>query len=238
MQKSIKKKAVVTGGTRGIGFAIATQLFKQGHEILVTGTKNNDQHDKNFLYFPSDFSSLPSLEAFSKKLIDYKPDILINNAGINVVAPFEEISLETFMKIQQVNVVAPFRLCQSVIKNMKERQWGRIVNIASIWSKISKSGRASYSASKFGLDGMTTAMSAELSQHNILINCVSPGFIDTDLTRKTLGEAGMEKIAQDIPIKRLGNPTEIATLVAWLASEENTYLTGQNIAIDGGFTRV
>lgn len=238
MKKKNSKKVVVTGGTRGIGLAIATQLYQQGHEVLITGTKKIERSDSDFLYFPADFLSLSSLETFSEKLADYKPDILINNAGINFVSPFEEISLETFMKIQQVNITAPFRLCQSVIKNMKEKQWGRIVNIASIWSKISKSGRASYSASKFGLDGMTAAMSAELSQHNILINCVSPGFIDTDLTRNTLGEAGIEKIVRDIPIKRLGNPTEIATLVAWLASEENTYLTGQNIAIDGGFTRV
>ncbi|EKD70848.1 MAG: Dehydrogenases with different specificities (short-chain alcohol dehydrogenases) [uncultured bacterium] len=239
MKKKNIRKVVVTGGSRGIGLAIAQKFSTRGFEVLITGTKpSSSLKDRDYEYYCADFSSPQSVQDFSIVLRNYEPDILINNAGINVVTPFEEISLETFIKIQQVNVIAPFRLCQAVIGNMKKKQWGRIVNIASIWSKISKSGRASYSTSKFGLDGMSVAISAELSQYNILVNCVSPGFIDTDLTRSTLGEEGMRKIANEIPIKRLGNSTEIATLVTWLASEENTYLTGQNIAIDGGFTRV
>lgn len=235
---AFRKKAVVTGGTRGIGLSIATLLHKNDIDVLVTGTQKKPSTPLPFLYHPADFSSLSDIEIFSNVIKKFSPDILVNNAGINLISPFEEIPLDVFLKIQQINVVAPFRLSQAVIAGMKKNQWGRIVNIASIWSKISKSGRASYSTSKFGLDGMTAAISAELSQHNILINCVSPGFVDTDLTRNTLGEENMKKIANDIPMKRLGKTNEIAELVLWLSSEKNTYLTGQNIVIDGGFTRV
>ena len=121
---------------------------------------------------------------------------------------------------------------------MKENCWGRIVNITSIWGNITKEYRASYSSSKFGLDGMTVALASELSEMGILANSVGPGFIDTDLTRTILGEEGIEEVLGQIPIKRLGQVNEIASLVSWLVSNENTYISGQNIMIDGGFTRV
>ena len=121
---------------------------------------------------------------------------------------------------------------------MKTCQWGRIVNITSIFGNISKEYRASYSSSKFGLDGMTAALSAEVSEFGILANSVGPGFIDTDLTRTVLGQEGIKILEKRIPMKRLGQANEIASLVSWLASEDNTYLTGQNLIIDGGFSRV
>jgi len=112
------------------------------------------------------------------------------------------------------------------------------VNITSIFGHITKEYRAPYSTSKFGLDGMTAALSAEVAEFGILANCVGPGFIDTELTRTVLGEKGMNELRKRIPIKRLGKPEEVAKLVLWLVSAENTYLTGQNIMIDGGFSRV
>jgi 3-oxoacyl-[acyl-carrier protein] reductase len=121
---------------------------------------------------------------------------------------------------------------------MVQRRWGRIVNISSVWGKISRELRASYSASKFALDGLTLALAAEHGGNGILANCVAPGFIDTELTRTVLGESGMRQVSQSVPVKRLGQVDEIARMVLWLASEENTYLNGQNIAVDGGFTRV
>src|SRR5690606_17800443 len=98
--------------------------------------------------------------------------------------------------------------------------------------------RGSYSASKFALDGLTTSLAIEVAQDNVLANCVAPGFIDTELTRRILGESGIKELVRQVPIRRLGNPAEIAALVYWLVSEENTFMTGQNIVIDGGFTRV
>lgn len=238
MKQQHKKRVVVTGGTRGIGLEIAKKLQLKNHEVLITGTQNGNPAHPDFLYHKADFTSLSELAEFSDFLRSYSPDILVNNAGINIINAFEEISLESFLKIQQVNVAAPFLFCQAVLPHMKKNQWGRIINIASIWSKISKIGRASYSTSKFGLDGLTTALAAEVAEYGVLVNCVSPGFIDTDLTRQTLGEKGIRKIVQDIPIKRLGTSEEIASYIVWLASEENTYISGQNCVIDGGFTRV
>ena len=148
------------------------------------------------------------------------------------------IKVEEFNNIHKVNLITPLLLCQAVIPDMKKNNWGRIVNISSIWGKITKQYRASYSSSKFGLDGMTVALAAEVASMGILANSVGPGFIDTELTRRILGEKGISEIKNTIPIKRLGSPREVASLVSWLVSEENTYVSGQNIMIDGGFSRV
>jgi NAD(P)-dependent dehydrogenase (short-subunit alcohol dehydrogenase family) len=232
------KLAIVTGGTRGIGQAIALELQNKGAEVLITGTQSNFSPKNKFRYFGVDFSDRQATLEFVAMLREVEPDILINNAGINKIMAFDEIPLEDFDKVQQINQYAPFMLCQAVIPKMKEKAWGRIVNICSIWGKISKEYRASYSTSKFALDGMTSALSAEVSQYGILANCVSPGFIDTELTRSVLGENGINKLLSQVPVGRMGSVEEIAKFVVWLSSTENTYITGQNIAIDGGFTRV
>ncbi len=121
---------------------------------------------------------------------------------------------------------------------MRERKWGRIINISSIWGKISKAYRAPYSASKFAIDGLTVAISAEVAEDGVLVNSVAPGFIDTELTRSILGVDGVNELALQVPAKRVGTTKEVAKFVAWLAGPDNTYISGQNIAIDGGFTRV
>jgi 3-oxoacyl-[acyl-carrier protein] reductase len=120
---------------------------------------------------------------------------------------------------------------------MNKTGWGRIVSVSSVWGKISKQGRASYSASKFGIDGLTLAMANEFANRNILCNSVAPGFIDTEMTRTNLGQEGINKILETVPINRLAGVDEVAKLIYMLGSEENTYISGQNIAIDGGFTR-
>ena len=231
------KSVLVTGATRGIGLSIAQAFRNNGAIVLGTGTRpmvkaNFDE------YFQADFSDFLQIQACADFIRNKKPDILINNAGINKNLPFLSIEPELFQRIQQVNVVAPFILCQAAIPGMKEKKWGRIVNITSVWSKISKAHRASYSASKFALDGLTTALAAEYAVDGILANCVAPGFTDTELTREMLGEKGITEILKTVPIGRMANPDEIANFVLWLSSEENKYLTGQNIPIDGGFTRV
>ncbi len=231
------KKAFVTGATRGIGRAIAKCLKDNGAYVIGSGTGENKSgaYDE---YFQADFTDIEQIRSCAKFIRANEPDILINNAGINKIAPFSEIDLEDFRRIQQVNVVAPFALCQAAIAGMKRNGWGRIVNVSSVWGKISKEYRASYSASKFALDGMTLALAAEYSGNGVLANCVAPGFIDTELTRQVLGIEGMRQIAAMVPMHRLGTIEEIARFVVWLSSPENTYLTGQNVAIDGGFTRV
>ena len=234
----IKYRAVVTGGTRGIGLAIAERLLKDGLEVIITGTSENAEYPTGASYYPVDFLNDNSVAAFVEFLKQQQVDVLVNNAGINKIGEFASIDIEDFDQILRVNLRTPFQLCQAVIPNMKENNWGRIVNLTSIFGNISKEYRASYSSSKFGLDGMTAALSAEVSEFGILANSVGPGFIDTDLTRSVLGDRGIAEIKKGIPMKRLGRIDEIASLVSWLVSKENTYISGQNIMIDGGFSRV
>jgi NAD(P)-dependent dehydrogenase (short-subunit alcohol dehydrogenase family) len=233
-----ERRVLITGGTRGIGNAIAQSFIEQGADVHVTGTSANGCGPPGSTYHPSDFLCRESLENLCDQIEKLGIDVLINNAGINTVGKFADLGSEGFLNIQQVNLHAVFRLIQSVLPKMTLQKWGRIVNITSIFSIVSKEHRAAYSASKFGMDGMTVALAAEVAESGVLANCVAPGFIDTELTRKVLGEQGMKEMAKKVPIRRMGRPEEVARLVLWLASEENTFVNAQNIAIDGGFTRV
>jgi 3-oxoacyl-[acyl-carrier protein] reductase len=231
-------KVMVKGGTRGIGYAIATAFLEQEAEVHVSGTKKNGKGPKGSIYHYSDFTNNESLEKLCCSLKETGINILINNAGINKTGAFAELSPEDFLNIQQVNLYSAFRLTQSVLPGMLSKTWGRIVNITSIFSIVSKEFRVPYSASKFAMAGMTASLAPEVAESGVLVNAVAPGFIDTELTRKVLGEKGMQKMASKVPIRRMGNPDEVARLVLWLASNENTFVSGQNIAIDGGFSRV
>lgn len=230
--------AVVTGATRGIGRAVALRLLADGARVLATGRSPDGAGPEGCDYAAVDFADPPATAAFAATLAEREPDILINNAGINKVAPFADIDPDDFLRIQQVNVVAPFMLARAVLPAMRRRGWGRIVTVSSIWGRISRAGRASYSASKFAVDGMTAALAAEAAADGVLANCVAPGFIDTELTRAVLGPQGAAELAAQVPARRLGRPEEVAELVAWLAGPLNTYVSGQNLVIDGGFTRV
>lgn len=232
------KLALVTGGTRGIGAAIAQRLVADGARVLVTGTRPDASPPPHCEYLTADFADPVALAEFSRHVATLGVDILINNAGINKVSPFADIDPVDFARIQQVNVTAPFLLAKSVIPGMKTKGWGRIVTISSIWGRISRAGRGSYSASKFAVDGLTAALAAEVAEFGILANCVAPGFIDTELTRRVLGEGGIAELSAQVPARRLGQPEEVAAFVAWLVGPENTYISGQNLVIDGGFTRV
>jgi len=232
------KRAVVTGGVRGIGKAIAEALRDHGAAVIVTGTTEGTEPPRGCDFEAVDFLGADALSAFARRLGgEIRPDILINNAGINKISPFAEIEEADFDAIQAVNVRAPLVLTKSVLPAMRERSWGRIIGITSIFGSLSREFRAPYSTSKFGLDGMMAALAAEVARDNILVNCVGPGFIKTDLTRRVLGEKGMAEIAARIPMGRLGEPEEIAAFVAWLVSPMNTYVSGQNLLIDGGFSR-
>lgn len=233
------KKVFVTGASRGIGRAIAQAFRAEGAWVIGTRTgKNHETDDACQEWVAADFAEVEQIRACAECVRRAEPDVLVNNAGINKIAPFVEISSDDFLSIQQVNVFAPFLLCQAAIPAMKRKGWGRIVNVSSIWGKISKEHRASYSTSKFAIDGMTVALVAEHSADGIIANSIAPGFIDTELTHRVLGEAAIQTLVSNVPARRLGQVDEIARLVLWLASEDNTYVAGQNIAIDGGFSRV
>ncbi|MBI3320411.1 MAG: SDR family oxidoreductase [Candidatus Omnitrophica bacterium] len=232
----MKHRALVTGGTRGIGAAIAAALVEAGHDVTVSGTARPPRRvPKRCRYLDCDFSDPTALEAFTRKVAGLNLSILVNNAGINTVGPLESYDPENFSRIQQVNVTAPFRLCQAVVPGMRKRRFGRIVNITSIFGVVSKAGRCAYSASKFALLGLSRALALEVAAENVLVNCLAPGFVDTELTRGILGARGIAKMKRLIPMGRLARPEEIARAVRFLVSEENTYMTGQQVVVDGGF---
>lgn len=232
------RTAVVTGATRGIGRAIAERLQAQGAQVFGTGTSPAGDLPEGCEYLPANFLDEKSMAAFAGRLAELAPDILINNAGINELSPFAEIDPESFARVQRVNVTAPMLICRAALPGMRARGWGRIVNITSIWSVVVRAGRAPYAASKHALIGLTAALSAEAAKDGVLANCVAPGFIATELTRSNMSDADIAAVSAQVPVGRLGQPEEVAALVAWLAGPENTYVTGQNILCDGGFTGV
>lgn len=231
-------RALVTGGSRGIGAAIGERLKTDGAVVTVTGTASDGHGPVGTTFRSVDFSDRTAIESFAAEVGEWDLDILVNNAGINRIAPFAEIRTEDFDRIHDVNLRAAFLLSRAVVPGMRRRGRGRIVNITSIFGVVSRAQRASYSASKFGLDGLTAALAAEVAADGILANCVAPGVIDTEMTRAVLGEAGIAELAAQVPMGRIGRPSEVAALVAWLAGPENTFVSGQTVVIDGGFTRV
>lgn len=229
---------LVTGGTKGIGFAVAEAFTQSGAKVFVTARNKRMSLPAGVEFIEVDFANKESVEAFLNSPLLQTVDILINNAGINKIDSFQEINEADFDEIMQVNVKAPFLLTQKIIPYMKAKQFGRIVNIASIFSHISKEKRGSYSTSKFGILGMTKAIAVEYAPFNVLCNALSPGFINTELTQTVLTADQIKELVSQVPMKRLGTSEEIAQAVLFLASPQNTFITGQNIIADGGFTSV
>lgn len=242
------KIVLVTGATKGIGKQIADDLYKAGAHLLLTGTKpeeinrlNNHAktNDERRRYFCVDFSNEQSVAAFLQ-VLEAMPriDSLVNNAGINQLNPIDKIDESDWAGMLAVNLSTPLRLIKLISAKMIQQQYGRIINIGSIFSKISKEQRAAYSATKFGLHGLTVGVSNDLARHKILVNTVSPGFIITELTLKNLSDKERSGLEEIVPAKRLGNVSDISSVVLFLLSDLNQYLTGQNIVVDGGFTNV
>lgn len=232
-----KLKALITGGTKGIGKAIAKKLSSGGLEVFVVGRKKISTTPR-IQFIQCDLEKLEDLNFLEEKIAEEHFDVLVNNAGINIIGCIDDYSTSDFIKIQQLNTVVPFLLSKACIPHMKKKKFGRIINIGSIFGHISKEHRFAYSTSKFGLYGLTKSFAVELAKDNILVNCISPGFVETDLTKEVLGPKGMADMAKRIPMGRLAQPEEIAGLARFLCSAENTYLTGQQIIIDGGFTSI
>ena len=238
------KTVIVTGGTRGIGAAIV-ELFQQCNaDIIATGTDtkeidrlNREPSGSKLKYMHLDFNSNDSVQSFLGFINKRdRIDVLINNAGVNKIATIDKIEEDDWDWINKVNLRGPFLLTKAVSEIMKKKSQGKIVNISSIFGVVSKPKRAAYSTTKWGLIGFTKAVALDLAPYNILVNAVSPGFVDTQLTRSILGEKGIKEITETIPQKRLATVEEIAKTVVYLASDHNTYIAGQNIIVDGGFT--
>jgi len=240
------KVALITGGTRGIGKSIVELFMNAGANVLVTGTKkdeierlNKNKNSDRIHYFYLDLSIEESVNDFINKILpNHNINILINNAGINKIDLNINTTNDDYDLLNNVNLKGPYILSREVSKIMKENGFGRIVNITSIWSVISRPGRTLYSLTKWGIVGLTKTLSTELADENILVNSVAPGFTKTELTDSTNTLEELSTIKSHIPIKRFADPIEIANLVLFLSSDLNTYITGQNIVIDGGYTNV
>ncbi len=215
--------ALITGAARGIGNAIA-QLFMEQGALVLAPTRQE-----------FDLSCNDSIDRYCSH-IDQPVDIVVNNAGINILAAADEFSDTELADMMQVNLLAPMRLLRALSPVMAQRGYGRIVNISSIWSGLSKPRRFLYSTTKAGVNGMTRALAVELASSGILVNAVAPGFVNTELTKQNNSEEAIDQISASIPVGRLAEPKEIAEVVAFLCSEHNSYLTGQTIYVDGGFT--
>lgn len=251
MELNFKDKIVlVTGATRGIGRQMADDFEILGaKKIILTGTDKdqikalNDQanavSENKKEYYCVDFTDSESTAAFISKIekLD-RIDVCVNNAGINKIDLLEETRPEDWDDIVAVNLKGPYLLTRAVGKIMKKNKYGRIINIASIFGVISKEKRSIYSTTKFGIRGFTVAVSNELAKHGVLVNVVSPGFVLTDLTRGILTEEEMKELAEQVPAGRLATPDEISRVVMFLASALNTYITGKNIVVDGGYIDV
>lgn len=234
------KTAVVTGATRGIGHAIASRLISEGARVIGTGTSPQGKAmvPETCEFVEIDLSDTVATERLATSLEDEGIDILINNAGENRHVRVEDTTPEDFERLHNVNTTAPFLMCRSLIPGMRRRGWGRIVNVTSVFGIVTRERRGAYSASKFALDALTTTIAVESGADGVLANSVAPGFILTDLANGLLDEEAKAQLASEIPMGRWGRPEEVAALAVWLASPENTYVNGQNIAADGGFTRV
>ena len=216
-------KGVSYGGIRGIGAAIA-EIFKvHGYEVSAPSHQELDLSDEK------------SIEKFIQSHQDVTYDVIINNAGINDINEIENVKDIEIDQMIAINLTAPIKLLRGFVGNMKQAQYGRIVNIGSIWGVVSKEGRCVYSATKNGIHGVTNTLAVELAKYNILVNTVCPGFTLTELTKKNNTAEEIKKISDEIPMGRMAEPKEIAQVVYFLCSDDNTYLTGQKITVDGGY---
>ena len=207
-------RILITGGSRGIGSDICEIFKKYGHEVIAPTREELD--------LSQPFSFIPD-----------KIDILINNAGINIIDSIFEG--ENYEEMMTVNYFSPLRLFKLCLPHMKKQNYGRVVNIGSVWVDYAKPGRSSYSASKNALHSLTKAITAEYGTYNILANTVSPGFFITDMTFQNNTEEDLKDLRSKIPVGRLGYTNEVADLVYYL-SVSNSYISGQNVVIDGGYS--
>lgn len=216
------KIALITGASRGIGKVIAEQLSKKGIRVFAPTRQELN------------LASNDSIDSYLASLTE-PVDILVNNAGINYLTP-TTFSDDELNETLQVNMIAPIKLTCGLIEGMKLRKYGRVVNISSVWSIVSRTGRITYSVSKTGLNGFTRSIAVEVAPYNILVNAAVLGYVNTEMTKKNNNVTDLQNICKTIPMRRLAEPIEIAHLVSFLCSEDNSYITGQCVVIDGGYS--
>ena len=232
-----KKNIFISGASRGIGKSMAQHFAKSNFNVVGT-SRNNFKFDndlENLLPIKLNVTSRNDVkdcfdELKSKNLL---PDILINNAGITADQLFLRMSDDDWDNVINTNLTGTFNLTKIFLKNMIKNKFGRIINISSISGLMGNPGQVNYSSSKAALNGFTKSLAKEVGSRNITVNCVAPGFIDTDMT-SYIGDNERNEILKQIPLNKFGLPEDISKLVMFLMSDEASYITGQTISIDGG----
>lgn len=237
------KVAVVTGATSGIGKAIALTFAKEGANVIGVGTKAEkadaileESKLSNLSFFLGDISKREDVERLIEKVLaDHgKIDILVNNAGITRDGLLMKMSDEDWARVLDVNLTSAFYTCRQAIRPMMKARSGVIINVTSVVGMIGNPGQCNYAASKAGMIGFSKSLAKEAASRGIRVNCIAPGFIETDMTH-VLGDAKKEQAVSTIPMARMGHVNEIATAALYLAADA-TYMTGQTLVVDGGLS--
>lgn len=239
------KKALVTGASGGIGEAVARMLHARGAAVGLHGTRKEKldalagELGERAVVLPANLSDLDAASALGKEAEERLEgvDILVNNAGITRDGLFARMSNEDWDDVLRVNLSAVFRLTKEIAYPMMRRKGGRIINITSIVGVTGNPGQANYCASKAGMIGFTKSLAQEIASRNVTVNCVAPGFIASAMTDK-LNEKQKEGIMNAIPMKKMGEGSDIASAVLYLASEEGGYVTGQTLHVNGGMAMI
>lgn len=233
-----KRIALVTGGARGIGEEICRALSKEGYYLYIHCNQSiNAAADLceelgNSEFVSADLSDAAAVEALAEKCRDI--DVLVNNAGVALVSPFDAISEETARKMYETNLFAPINLARRILPSMIRRKSGVIINISSVFGESGGSCEVDYSAAKAGIIGFTKALAKEVGPAGIRVNCVCPGIIDTDMNDDLTFE-DVDALCDEIPLGRMGEASEVAECVAFLASDRAKYITGSVFDVNGGW---
>ncbi|TLZ34849.1 MAG: acetoacetyl-CoA reductase [Gammaproteobacteria bacterium] len=237
--------AYVTGGMGGIGTAICRRLCKEGHTVIAGCGPGSERKERWLREMRSQGFNIHASEgnvsewdstkrAFEQARADVgEIDILVNNAGITRDGTFQKMTNEAWHTVIETNLNSLFHVTKQVIDGMLERGFGRIINISSVNGQRGQYGQTNYSTAKAGIHGFTMALAQEVAARGVTVNTVSPGYIGTDMVRAIRPER-LEKIVSGIPVKRLGEPEEIASIVAWLTSDEAAFATGADFSLNGG----
>ena len=239
------KVAIVTGAARGIGKAIALKFAAEGASVAFTDLAIDD----NALATEKEIAAMGvKVKAYASNAANYEDthnvvdqivkdfgrvDVLVNNAGITRDGVFRKMSVEDWSAVMDTNLNSLFNVTKQVIEYMYEQRWGRIINISSVNGQKGQFGQTNYSTAKAGIHGFTMALAQEVASRGVTVNTVSPGYIGTDMVRAIRPEV-LEQIVGTIPVRRLGEPEEIASIVAWLASDESGFSTGADFSVNGG----
>ncbi|HEU0199985.1 MAG TPA: acetoacetyl-CoA reductase [Burkholderiaceae bacterium] len=241
-----KRIALVTGGMGGLGESISTKLHDAGYRVVVTYSPGNTkasgwvaEHKAkgyDFAAYPVDVADFESAQAAIKKIqAEVGPvDVLVNNAGITRDTTFKKMGKPDWDAVMDTNLDSVFNMCKTIVDGMADRGWGRVINVSSVNGSKGAFGQTNYSAAKSGMHGFTKALALEVARKGVTVNTISPGYIGTKMVMAIPKDVLESKILPQIPLGRLGKPEEVAGLIAYLASEEAAFVTGANIAINGG----